>query len=88
VAKAKSILDIIREASERDGWERKTPEEMVEEYLEDAELDGLWWDSDDPDGCGCFADDLMPWGCPHGEDCRVGVKYPDGIGPKEEVQDA
>lgn len=76
MAKAKSILDIIRDASESEGWECKTPLEHVQEYLEDSELDGLWLDNSDLDGCGCKADDLMPCGFPMLEDCRVGVMKP------------
>lgn len=72
-----NILDILRAASEFDGWQDKTPKELVAEALEDAEMDGLWWDAEqENDGCGCHADDLMPCGNPHIEECRMGVKKP------------
>ncbi len=74
MSKAKSILDILRDASTFEGWHNTTPAEHVREFLEDSELDGLG----NPGGCSCSfgRHSLMACDVPLLGRCRVGVYKP------------
>ena len=70
MSKGPTVLEIIKFRLESGfGWDT-TLTEIVKDYLEGWEYDGLYHDD-----CGCELADLAPCGLPNSQ-CRAGVKFP------------
>lgn len=69
-----------------------TVREIIADWLKSHGYDGLYWDSDSDEGCGCAIDDLAPCDNINLERCHAGYKCKvkdedgnlvDGIGPEK-----
>ena len=79
-----NVSKIVVESLQDKGMSNQTGEEIVKEYLEIHEYDGLY---NPKEPCGCFIDDLFPCSDEGIDICKPGYKsmFPEGegIGPNK-----